>query len=179
MRSTLSTKKKSELSKEPLYSKRSHFRSQQNPPGSVNMLELLRKEIRRVEHNLEEVEEFYKSELKWFDHLSDSIAKIGGSWTFIISFIAILILWMFLNAYILVTPFDHYPFILLNLLLSCVAALQGPIILMSQNRASKRDQTRIELDLEKDVRDLKVDEHSLTILKQLQKDVQELKKKVG
>lgn len=179
MKSTILTAKNVEPSTRQLHSRKSHFRSSSNLHGAVNMLELLRKEIKRVEHNLEEVEEFYKSELKWFDHLSDTIAKIGGSWTFIVTFICILILWMLLNTYILVTPFDHYPFILLNLLLSCVAALQGPIILMSQNRASKRDQTRIELDLEKDVRDLKVDEHSLKILKQLQKDVHELKKKVG
>ncbi|MBU1623095.1 MAG: DUF1003 domain-containing protein, partial [Nanoarchaeota archaeon] len=71
---------------------------------------------------------------------ADAVAKFGGSWAFIIIFISILIVWVILNSYFLLKrPFDPYPFILLNLVLSCIAALQAPIILMSQNRQAERD----------------------------------------
>ena len=74
--------------------------------------------------------------------------------------------------------FDPYPFILLNLVLSCLAAIQAPIILMSQNRAAKRDQARAELDLEKDLRDLKIDQQSHKILLAMQKDMVKIKQKL-
>lgn len=77
--------------------------------------------------------------------ISDTIAKFGGSWTFIISFIIFLIAWVLLNT-IFLQSFDPYPFILLNLLLSCVAALQAPIIMMSQNRQEQKDRLRNEND---------------------------------
>jgi uncharacterized membrane protein len=74
------------------------------------------------------------------DRFADAIARIGGSWTFIISFIAFLILWTLGNAWLLGHEgFDPYPFIFLNLILSMVAALQAPVIMMSQNRQSERD----------------------------------------
>jgi len=76
-------------------------------------------------------------------------------------------------------PFDPYPFILLNLFLSMTAALQAPIILMAQNRAAHRDQTRVELDLEKDLRDLHVDEGSHKLLLEIKKDLEKVKRKVG
>ena len=71
---------------------------------------------------------------------SDVIAKFGGSWTFIIIFLVLLVAWMSINSYFLLQkPFDPYPFILLNLVLSCLAALQAPIILMAQNRQGEWD----------------------------------------
>lgn len=75
--------------------------------------------------------------------LSDKIAKFGGSWGFIISFFLILVLWMAINIILLSNKgFDPYPFILLNLVLSCLAAIQAPIIMMSQNRQEEKDRER-------------------------------------
>ena len=74
------------------------------------------------------------------DRIADSIARIGGSWTFILSFIAFLVLWTILNTWLLGPGgFDPYPFIFLNLLLSMLAALQAPVIMMSQNRQAEHD----------------------------------------
>ena len=77
---------------------------------------------------------------------SDSISKWAGSWTFILSFVAFLIIWMSINTYTIVNTWDPFPFILLNLVLSSLAAFQAPIILMSQNRAAKKDRQRMEYD---------------------------------
>ena len=78
---------------------------------------------------------------------ADVIAKWAGSWTFIIGFLILLGLWMFLNSYmILFGKWDNYPYILLNLVLSCIAALQAPVILMSQNRQVQKDRTKAEYD---------------------------------
>lgn len=78
--------------------------------------------------------------------LSDKLALFAGSWTFIIIFFAFLGVWMFVNLVVIVKHWDPYPFILLNLVLSCLAAVQAPIILMSQNRTTERDRHRAELD---------------------------------
>ncbi len=79
--------------------------------------------------------------------VADKVASFGGSWTFIILFFSILVGWIILNAYILSQkPFDPYPFILLNLVLSCLAAIQAPIIMMSQNRQEEKDRERAEHD---------------------------------
>lgn len=77
---------------------------------------------------------------------ADKLTKWAGSWTFIIGFIIVLIIWMLANVYAWVNSWDPYPFILLNLVLSCIAALQAPIILMSQNRSGQRDRQRFEYD---------------------------------
>ena len=76
----------------------------------------------------------------------DSIAKFAGSWAFIFSFTGVLILWMVVNAVLAAKAFDPYPFILLNLVLSCVAAIQAPLIMMSQNRQEEKDRRRAEND---------------------------------
>ena len=77
---------------------------------------------------------------------ADSIAKFAGSWAFIFSFTGVLILWMIVNAILAEKAFDPYPFILLNLVLSCVAAIQAPLIMMSQNRQEQKDRRRAEND---------------------------------
>lgn len=77
---------------------------------------------------------------------ADKIAKFAGSWAFIFSFSALLILWMVGNVILAKRAFDPYPFILLNLVLSCVAALQAPLIMMSQNRQKEKDRRRAEND---------------------------------
>lgn len=79
--------------------------------------------------------------------VADKVATFGGSWTFIISFMTFLLLWIALNAFILLNKgFDPYPFILLNLILSCLAALQAPVIMMSQNRQEEKDRERAKKD---------------------------------
>ena len=77
---------------------------------------------------------------------ADAIAKFAGSWAFIFSFTGVLILWMIVNTLLAAKAFDPYPFILLNLVLSCVAAIQAPLIMMSQNRQEEKDRRRAEND---------------------------------
>jgi uncharacterized membrane protein len=90
----------------------------------------------------------YEQRISFGDRLSDRLAAYGGSWKFIISFISILIIWIALNSTALFFPkaFDPFPFILLNLVLSCLAAIQAPIILMSQNRQDAKDRLRSDYD---------------------------------
>lgn len=77
---------------------------------------------------------------------ADAIAKFAGSWAFIFSFTGGLVLWMVVNALLAARAFDPYPFILLNLVLSCIAAIQAPLIMMSQNRQEEKDRRRAEND---------------------------------
>ena len=86
------------------------------------------------------------------DKVADKLSEVAGSWTFIILFCLFLLFWIILNAYILVKAIDPYPFILLNLLLSCLAALQAPIIMMSQNRQAKKDTLRNKNDYRTDLK---------------------------
>ncbi len=95
------------------------------------------------------------------DRVADKVAEFGGSWTFIISFILFLIVWIAANIFWLNNKgFDPYPFILLNLILSCVAALQAPVIMMSQNRQEDKDRERarnaymVNLTAELEIREL-------------------------
>lgn len=79
--------------------------------------------------------------------VSDKVADFGGSWTFIIGFCSFLVFWVIVNTFIwTVKPADPYPFIFLNLILSCIAALQAPIIMMSQNRQEEKDRRRARSD---------------------------------
>jgi uncharacterized membrane protein len=80
------------------------------------------------------------------ERVADKVAKTAGSWAFIFSFCGILAVWVICNAILLTKPFDPYPFILLNLFLSCLAALQAPVIMMSQNRQEEKDRIRAEND---------------------------------
>ena len=81
------------------------------------------------------------------ERLADKIARFGGSWKFIIIFVSVLFIWIAINSYLFFThPFDPYPFILLNLILSFIAALQAPVIMMSQNRQEQKDRKRAEDD---------------------------------
>ena len=77
---------------------------------------------------------------------ADAIAKFAGSWAFIFSFVGVLAAWMVINIILAAKAFDPYPFILLNLVLSCVAAIQAPLIMMSQNRQEEKDRRRAEND---------------------------------
>ncbi len=150
-----------------------------NNEFELDINKLFHQEIRKVEKTLAEIESLYTKDLKSLDKLSDTIARVGGSWGFIFSFLLFIFIWIGINIFALFgTPtYDHYPFILLNLILSCLAAIQAPVILMAQNRAAKRDQIRAELDLEKDLRDLQIDQNSHQLLLKLQKDMEKIKKK--
>ena len=77
---------------------------------------------------------------------ADAIARFAGSWAFIFAFTGVLILWMVINTLLAAKAFDPFPFILLNLVLSCVAAIQAPLIMMSQNRQEEKDRRRAEND---------------------------------
>ncbi|MDO6391348.1 DUF1003 domain-containing protein [Pontibacter sp. BT731] len=93
------------------------------------------------------IEEELRENLSLGDRMADRIATFGGSWTFIMAFFGFILVWMLVNVYLLATrPFDPYPFILLNLILSCLAAIQAPIIMMSQNRKEAKDRQRSEYD---------------------------------
>lgn len=83
------------------------------------------------------------------ERLADNVADFGGSWTFIIWFFIVIIVWIGTNVFLLMNKgFDPYPFILLNLILSCLASLQAPIIMMSQNRQEQKDRERAKKDYE-------------------------------
>ncbi len=103
-------------------------------------------DIRNLEIASQNINENYQESTAFGDRISDKIASFGGSWTFIISFLVIIVIWIGVNVFLLLSPFDAYPFILLNLLLSCVAALQAPVIMMSQNRQETKDRLRAEQD---------------------------------
>jgi uncharacterized membrane protein len=104
---------------------------------SLHEQELLSKNI-----NIE-----YEKQLTLGERLADKIADFGGSWKFISIFAGVLFLWIALNSTVLIwKPFDPYPYIFLNLILSCLAAIQAPVIMMSQNRQESKDRLRAEYD---------------------------------
>lgn len=143
-----------------------------------DILTIIEEEIQQAKKALDEIDEFYRKDLRILDRLSDAIADIGGSWMFITLFVLVLVSWVVTNSIILVKPYDPFPFILLNLFLSMIAAIQAPIILMSQKRAGQRDQAKLQMDLEKDIRDLHIDQQSHRILLQMQRDLAQIKKKM-
>lgn len=124
--------------------------------------------LNRIVHTAIEEEKLLSEKLLEFEDrnpsftskLADHVADFGGSWKFIISFGLFMAVWIITNVYFLTKPFDAYPFILLNLLLSTIAALQAPIIMMSQNRKEEKDRQRavndymINLKAEIEVRNL-------------------------
>ena len=95
----------------------------------------------------------YKERASLGERLADGLAETMGSWLFLASFAVVIAIYMILNSRLWPTPtFDHYPFVFLNLLLALMAAIQAPIILMSQNRQAKRDKIRNDIDFEITVR---------------------------
>jgi len=95
----------------------------------------------------ENIQDELESELTFGQRLADKVAAFGGSWFFIITFFSFILIWMTINILFLAAhPFDPFPFILLNLILSCIAAIQAPIIMMSQNRQEQKDRQRGEHD---------------------------------
>jgi CRP/FNR family cyclic AMP-dependent transcriptional regulator len=120
------------------------------------------------------------------ERIADAVARFGGSWTFIIMFGAFLALWMGINtAWILAKPPDPFPYIFLNLILSCVAALQAPVIMMSQNRQSVKDRLQADLDYQVNIKaehaiqqlHRKIDELRATLLQRRAADEAKIEKK--
>ncbi len=101
-----------------------------------------------------DVDKQEESKMTKGDRLADKLSEVAGSWGFILGFSAFLVFWIVLNAFILRgdNQIDEYPFILLNLLLSCLAALQAPVIMMSQNRQAKKDSLRNQNDYRTDLK---------------------------
>jgi len=109
----------------------------------------------------------YKESLSFGDKMADKVAATAGSWMFIISFCFILVFWIIANVVLLAHSFDPYPFILLNLVLSCVAALQAPVIMMSQNRQELKDRLQAK-------NDYKVNLKSEIIIEDLHKKIDQI-----
>ena len=101
-----------------------------------------------------DVDKQEEAKMTFGDRVADKVSEIAGSWGFILGFSLFLIFWVILNGFILTgdTKIDGYPFILLNLLLSCIAALQAPIIMMSQNRQAVKDSLRNQNDYRTDLK---------------------------
>ncbi|MEH6637657.1 MAG: DUF1003 domain-containing protein [Porticoccaceae bacterium] len=102
--------------------------------------------IAEAEPIVENVNELFHEQLTFGQRLADKISTFGGSWAFIIIFLTILVSWMAVNSFYLISPkqaFDPYPYIFLNLMLSTIAALQAPVIMMSQNRNTAKDRLDI------------------------------------
>lgn len=117
--------------------------------GEISVLE--EEVIQSISHRSiisESPDEQEAEELRSFaDKMSDALARFGGSWRFLITFSIVLVVWMLVNSTaLLIRTFDPYPFIFLNLMLSCLAAVQAPIIMMSQNRQEAKDRLRAQKD---------------------------------
>lgn len=104
--------------------------------------EIVLKSIEEEKLISDHLHEFEEEQLPLRSRLADSVASFGGSWGFIFVFLLLMTLWILMNIFVLARPFDPYPFILLNLLLSLIAALQAPVIMMSQNRKEEKDRQR-------------------------------------
>ena len=113
-----------------------------------------------------------KKKLTIGQKLSDQITHFGGSWVFIIIFLLFLLIWMFINYAAFTKHWDPYPFILLNLVLSCLAAIQAPIILMSQNRELERDRSSMKMDYY-------INRKAEREVEDMQKDLEEIKKMIS
>lgn len=121
----------------------------------------LTKALSNEEYEITDVNQVMSDKLTFGQKVSDSVARFGGSWTFILIFTFVLIVWMLVNGLGLFgIKFDEYPFILLNLFLSCVAAIQAPIIMMSQNRSADLDRMNAANDYHVSLKT----EHELRIL---------------
>ncbi len=126
---------------------------QRKPMAGMDMLRVLGHQfhasqqlvrIRATRNPNEVIEEKYT----YGEHIADSVASFGGSWTFIITFGIVLVTYTAINIFLKGRAWDPYPFILLNLFLSMLAAIQAPVIMMSQNRQDKKDRLRSELDFD-------------------------------
>lgn len=104
--------------------------------------DIVQKAIEEEKFISDKLLEFEDKKLTLSSRIADKVSSFGGSWRFILLFALFMLLWMIINIYLLTRPFDPFPFILLNLILSTVAAIQAPVIMMSQNRKEEKDRQR-------------------------------------
>ncbi|MBY5750529.1 DUF1003 domain-containing protein [Rhizobium leguminosarum bv. viciae] len=158
-----------------------HFDKPADQLGDVEKRVLAKAHARKVIST--DVNAAFSADASFGERIADSIARIGGSWSFIIAFFAFLVAWTVINTVILMSgAFDPYPFVFLNLILSMLAAIQAPIIMMSQNRQAERDRFEaakdyeVNLKAELEVLSLhqKIDMSVLTELTALREDVARL-----
>ncbi|MEI1252783.1 DUF1003 domain-containing protein [Rhizobium aouanii] len=158
-----------------------HFDKPADELGAVEKRVLAKAHARKIIST--DVNAALSAESSFGERIADGIARVGGSWSFILAFLAFLAVWTLMNTIGLVThPFDPYPFIFLNLILSMIAAIQAPIIMMSQNRQAERDRFEaakdyeVNLKAELEVLSLhqKIDTSVLTELTALREDVARL-----
>jgi uncharacterized membrane protein len=150
---------------------------QRKPMAGMDMLTVLGKQYHasqqlirvRANRNPNEVIE---DEETWGERIADGVARFGGSWAFILTFCAVLVTYAFVNVHLGNAAWDHYPFILLNLFLSMLAAIQAPVIMMSQNRQDKKDRLRSELDYD-------VNRRAAKDIQGLARKLNQLNEKVG
>jgi uncharacterized membrane protein len=124
---------------------------QRKPESGMDMLAVLGRQFHATHHLVRvragrNPNEVIEEQATWGERIADSVARFGGSWAFIITFVAILVVYSSLSVALGRRSWDPYPFILLNLFLSMLAAVQAPVIMMSQNRQDKKDRLRSELD---------------------------------
>jgi len=126
---------------------------QQKPQSGMDMLTVLGKQFHASQQLVRlraarNPNELIEAETTFGQHIADAVARFGGSWTFIITFGVVLVVYTAINVFLGQGAWDPYPFILLNLFLSMLAAIQAPVIMMSQNRQDEKDRLRGELDFE-------------------------------
>jgi uncharacterized membrane protein len=158
-----------------------HFDKPADELGDIEKRVLAKTHERKVIST--DVNVAFSAEASFGERVADGIARVGGSWSFIIAFLAFLAVWTIINTILLATrAFDPYPFVFLNLILSMLAAIQAPIIMMSQNRQAERDRFEaakdyeVNLKAELEVLSLhqKIDMHVLSELTALREDVARL-----
>jgi uncharacterized membrane protein len=125
--------------------------------AAMNILRTIAERLRETNAMLSEraaknsVEEIEKN-LSWSERLADKVAELNGSWAFIVFLLGLTLTWMVFNSFIQKNQFDPYPFVFFNLLLAVLVALQGPLIVMSQNRQSLKDRARAETDFKVNIK---------------------------
>jgi uncharacterized membrane protein len=124
---------------------------ERKPLAGMDMLTVLGKQFHGAQQlvrlrSMRNPNEVIEEEMTIGDRVADSVARFGGSWSFIIAFLLVLVAYTAFNVWLHQRAWDPYPFILLNLFLSMLAAIQAPVIMMSQNRQDSKDRLRSELD---------------------------------
>lgn len=132
-------------------------------------------EVLMTTRHSKNINDLHDENLTLGDKMADAMANFAGSWTFILLFTGALVLWITLNTVqLFFRSFDPFPYILLNLVLSCVAALQAPVIMMSQNRQEKKDRLRGEMDYQINLKSEVLIEEILKRLDRLEQQNQSL-----
>jgi len=162
-----------------------HFDKSADELGEVEKRVLVKAHERKIIST--DINAALQAEASAGERLADSIARVGGSWSFIVTFLMFLVFWCVVNTVVLLTrAFDPYPFIFLNLVLSMLAAIQAPIIMMSQNRQAERDRFEaakdyeVNLKAELEVLSLhqKIDMRVLTEIAALREDIERLNQRL-